>query len=347
MYNKVKYISLALFFVLRKEGEILVSKYIDINQFLADDYATTFIVGARGVGKTVNALVYAIKKAYDENKKFIYLRRYQTEIDTLGLNLPLLSKLTGHKIVMEQVPDDSGRTSLMLTADKKPVGYLLALSVASKYKSTDYTGCFLIIYDEFIDIRGRELKNEVNLFLNFAMTVFRDFSKYKSLFLANATDLFNCYFIAFNLIPRGKITKDKKLSVKVVMYKTSEELEKRNKTPLARLVYALDSDDPSLSNDFHISENYIDKQEPNAKCIYIMRVNGTDYGLWKGNYYTLSKKYDPGAPKVSLDALAPDYDFRPYYTQSIAAMLISHSLSFSDLMTRGVWLKFLKEKRLI
>lgn len=324
-----------------------MSKYIDINQFLADDYATTFVVGARGVGKTVGALVYAIKKSHGENKKFIYLRRYQTEIDTLGLNLQLLSELTGHKVAMEKVPDDSGRTSLMLTADNKPVGYLLALSVASKYKSTDYTGVFLIIYDEFIDIRGRELKNEVNLFLNFSMTVFRDFSTYKSLFLANATDVFNCYFIAFNLVPKSKITKIKDLSVKVVMYKTSAELEKRNKTPLAHLVYALDSGDPALSNDFHINDTYVQKQEPNATCIYIMRIGGRDYGLWKGGYYTLSKKFDPGSPKVSLDTLEPDYDFRPYYTQSIAAMLIGHALSFSDVMTRGVWLKFLKERRLI
>lgn len=330
-----------------KEGESMADKFIDVSQFLADGYATTFIVGARGVGKTVSSLVYAIKKAYEANEKFIYLRRYQTEIDTLGLNLKLLSDLSGHKVAMEQVPDDSGRTSFMLTADSKPVGYLLALSVASKYKSTDYTGVFIIIYDEFIDIRGRELRGEVNLFLNFAMTVFRDFSKYKALFLANATDVFNCYFIAFNLIPRGKITKDKKLSIKIVMYQTSAELNKRNKTPLAKLVYALDSDDPALSNDFHITENYIQKQQPDAKCIYVMHLQGKDYGLWKGDYYTLSPKFDPSAPKVSIDGLEPEYDFRPYYISSIAAMLIGHALSFSDLVARGVWLKYLKEKRLI
>lgn len=346
MYNKVKRNLLNFIFML-KEGETMTSKFIDVGQFLADNYATTYIIGARGVGKTVSSLVYAVKKAYEANEKFIYLRRYQTEIDTLGLNLKLLSDLSGHKVAMEQVPDDSGRTSFMITADSKPVGYLLALSVASKYKSTDYTGVFIIIYDEFIDIRGRELHGEVNLFLNFAMTVFRDFSKYKALFLANATDVFNCYFIAFNLIPRGKITKNKELSIKVVMYQTSAELNRRNRTALAKLVYALDSDDPALSNDFRISDDYIQKQQPNAKCIYVMHLQGRDYGLWKGDYYTLSPKFDPGAPKVSIDGLEPEYDFRPYYISSIATMLIGHSLSFSDLVTRGVWLKYLKEKRLI
>lgn len=270
-------------------------KYLDITDFLQPDYATTFIIGARGVGKTISSFVSEIKYCYEKDLKFIYLRRYQTEIDTLGLNLRLISKLTGLSVSIDEVKDDTGRRTKMITAgiktgvknkdgseqvkDKKNVGYLLALSVAAKYKSNDYTGTHIIIYDEFIDIRGRELKGETTLFLNFAMTVFRDFSKYKALFLANATNIFNCYFVDFNILPKGKVTKSRKLSIKIVMYQTSSELSKRNITPLAKLMNFVSEGDSSLTNNFVYETGFLGKQGSKAKCKAVMMYDDRIFGL--------------------------------------------------------------------
>ena len=343
---------------------ILSKKYIDINDFISDGYATTFIIGARGVGKTISSFVDEIKYCYENDKKFIYLRRYQTEIDTLGLNLRLLSKLTGLTVMIDDVKDDTGRRTKMITAglptgvkdedgnekikNVKNLGYLLALSVAAKYKSNDYTGTHIIIYDEFIDIRGRELKNETNLFLNFAMTVFRDFTKYKAVFLANATNIFNCYFVDFNILPRGKITRDRKLSIKIVMYQTSQELSARNATPLAKMMtFISNGGDSSLTNEFVFETGFLGKQSAKASCNLILRYAGKDYGLWKDyDGYVLSTKFDPSCDsKISLDEVNDEYEYRPTYVIVLGSMLVSKNLVFSDPMTRGVWFKLLKEKR--
>lgn len=41
------------------------SKYINIADFINDGFATTFILGARGVGKTIGAFVYMINNFND------------------------------------------------------------------------------------------------------------------------------------------------------------------------------------------------------------------------------------------------------------------------------------------
>lgn len=353
-----------------------MGKYLNIYDFIQPEFPTTFIIGARGVGKTISAFTQEIKRCYASDSKFIYLRRYQSEIDTLGINIKLISNLTGLDVNIETVKDNNGRHSKMITAgighdeekdfidketgetltkkvrvveNKKNLGYLLALSVASKYKSNDYSNVELIVYDEFIDIRGRELKNEVNLFLNFSMTVFRDFTKYKALFLANATDLFNCYFVGFNMLPKGKITKNKKLGIKIVMYETSSELSERNYSPLAKLMNFVSDDDSSLSNRFSSQDGFISRLGKKAECAYIFNFNNEDYGMWKENdLYVISNKLDPQCPnKIIFDEVSEKYVYNPSYLITIARMLINYNLAFSNEMVRGKWFKLLKEKRLI
>ena len=56
------------------------NKYFDITNFYDSNYPTTFVLGARGVGKTVSSLAWLIKKSYKDKTKFVYLRRYQVEI---------------------------------------------------------------------------------------------------------------------------------------------------------------------------------------------------------------------------------------------------------------------------
>lgn len=348
-----------------------MNKYININNFIQKEYPTTFIIGARGVGKTVQSFVTEIKRCYKNDKKFIYLRRYQTEIETLGIPLQLLSDLTGLLVQIETVKDENGRSVRMITAgigeeyedvddegntvkktkvkNKKNIGYLLALSTASKYKSNDYSNTEIIIYDEFIDIRGRELKNEVNLFLNFAMTVFRDFSKYKALFLANATNMFNCYFIEFNMLPKGQITKNKELGIKIVMYRTSDELNERNKEPLAKLMEFTNPDDSSLSNKFFVNDGYLGKLDANSSCQSVILFDGREFGLWtRGDgAYIVSNKTDKSAKHLSFDDVREDYEYRPVVAAILAQQLIKGNLAFSNEMVRGIWFKMFKEKRLI
>lgn len=327
-------------------------KYINIMDFIQPEYSTTFILGARGVGKTISAFVESIKHCYDNDQKFIYMRRYQTEVDSLGINLPLISKLTGYTVEFKLTTDeDTGRKCKMITATKnkitKNLGYVMALSTASKFKSNDYTGTWIIIYDEFIDIRGAELKNENDLFLNFAMTVFRNFADYKALFLANATNLFNCYFINYNIMPTSKINKYKELGIKVVMYETSASLSTRNSTQLARLYNYSEKDKSALTNTFYIQSGFIKKTTNKSKAVATVLMGGKTWGLWNNKTeMIISNRIDKSIKnKVSLDELQDGYSLNRYYTVDIYGWLSRGQLYFNNQTTRGLWLKFLKEKK--
>lgn len=330
-----------------------MSKYIKPSKFEDQRYPVTFIVGARGVGKTVNSLAENLKRCFNENTQFIYLRRYQTEIDTLGLNLNLLSDLIKHDVTVDIVKDDSGRISKMLLVDEKPVCIMLALSVASKYKSNDYSKVDKIIYDEFIDINGRELKNETFLFINFAMTVFRDFSKYRVLFLSNATDLYNCYFLDLEILPKSRITKFKNKGIKVVMYETSAELEtEHNRSILAKQVALIEGENgSSLSNTFDNQFNdFLGKL--NNKCEYrqSLRLNKHVYGFYydKQNLrYIISDKADltnPNKFACRFDDATNEFkvlDFEQF--AKIRGLFKSSQLYFVNEKTRSKFIKYLKK----
>ena len=73
-------------------------KYINPADFQQDRYPVTFIIGARGVGKTIGALKDKLLKNYENKTMFIYLRRFQTEIDTASFNFTLISQLIRHVV---------------------------------------------------------------------------------------------------------------------------------------------------------------------------------------------------------------------------------------------------------
>lgn len=330
-----------------------MGKYIKPSQFESDRYPVTFIVGARGVGKTVNSLAENLERCFKNKTQFIYLRRYQTEIDTLGLNLALLSDLTKHDITIDIVKDDSGRTSKVLLVDGEPVGIMLALSVASKYKSNDYSKVDKIIYDEFIDINGRELKNESFLFINFAMTVFREFDKYKVLFLSNATNLYNCYFLDFEILPKSRITKFRDKGIKVVMYDTSEELDhERRKSVLAKQVALIEGDDgSSLSNKFDNQFNdFLAKLSNNVKYIYTLRLKKVTYALYYDNLqkiYIITNRPDNTNPKkfaCRFDDATNEFKVLDYEQFSTLRGWFKNSkLYFTNEKTRSKFIKYLKK----
>lgn len=326
-----------------------MTKYINIKQFQSDNYPYTFIIGARGVGKTINSLKDKILSNYKNKTMFIYLRRYQSEIETTNFNLSLLDELTGLKITRCKLGQGKNAADC-LWVNGQPVCFLLSLSTASKYKSNDYSNVTEIVYDEFIDARGRELKNETKLFLNFAMTVFRDFSKFKALFLANATDLYNCYFLDFEVMPKSKITKFSNLGIKIVMYQMDSNLYNEHmKSYLGRLVEKIEGENgSSLHNDFDNAFNdFLCKLSKKARYQATLKLNGEQYGLYQDeNAFVISKKVDPQY-KTRYAMLLDDTDNE---TAAIDYKMVTKlvnefknvHLFFTDVKTRSNWIRFFK-----
>lgn len=325
-------------------------KFINVEQFEQEEYPVTFIIGARGVGKTISSLSQKLKSNWQNHTMFIYLRRYQSEIETASFNLALLSKLVGHTVTRDWATDKNGKKVDCLLVDNNVVCYLLALSTAAKYKSNDYSDVTEIIYDEFIDPRGRELKNETKLFLNFAMTVFRDFSKYHALFLANATNLYNCYFLDFMVMPRYKITKFSKLGIKIVMYQTSEALNQEHyNSVLGQQVLRLEGEDSSsLANRFdNAFDDFISGLTKYAKYQLTVRLDGVDYGVYSDvDWIIISTKVDPSYPEkyaMTYDDATNDFTMiDPMQTNSFIAAFKRGQLRFTDVKSRSKWIKFFK-----
>lgn len=325
-------------------------KFINVEQFEQEEYPVTFIIGARGVGKTISSLSQKLKSNWKNHTMFIYLRRYQSEIETASFNLALLSKLVGHTVTRDWATDKNGKKVDCLLVDNNVVCYLLALSTAAKYKSNDYSDVTEIIYDEFIDPRGRELKNETKLFLNFAMTVFRDFSKYHALFLANATNLYNCYFLDFMVMPRYKITKFSKLGIKIVMYQTSEALNQEHyNSVLGQQVLRLEGEDSSsLANRFdNAFDDFISGLTKYAKYQLTVRLDGVDYGVYSDvDWIIISTKVDPSYPEkyaMTYDDATNDFTMiDPMQTNSFIAAFKRGQLRFTDVKSRSKWIKFFK-----
>lgn len=327
------------------------SKYINISKFLTDDFPVTFILGARGVGKTITSLSYFISKCYDENKQFIYLRRYQTEIDELSLNLNLLSDLTGHVIAREVVKLENGSTQDCITADDEPVCILMALSTSGSRKSNAFPNIETIVYDEFIDMKGRELKGETNLFLNFAMTVFREFDKYHALFLANATNLYNNYFLDLEVMPRSRITKFRNLGIKIVMYKTSAELDKeRLATPLAKQVFKIEGENgSSLSNEFDNEyDDFIRKLSKTSRLKFNLTLNRDVYGVWQDIGIIISKKHSDDVINyaMTINDLRENQRLLPAdYFQQLNTLSQKAELYYTDVHTRSTMIRYFKSGR--
>lgn len=335
------------------------AKYLNVFDFIQPEYNVTFIIGARGVGKTISSLSQMIKKYGDIDRKIIYMRRYETEIETSSFDLDLISKLSGHEVTRQKVATDNGTMVDALLCDGQLKVYLLALSVAGKYKSNSFADVEFVIYDEFIDMRGRELKNETNLFLQFMMTVFRDFTKYHALFLANATNLYNNYFLDFEVLPTGRITKYRQLGIKIVMYQSSAELQSEQaQSILGKQVALLEGDDgSSLSNNFvNKFDDFIRKLDKNDRCRAILKLDQQLYGIWvhneEANYYLyLSSKYDPSTKRRYAMRLVDADEDTPtitvdYYLNLRGAML-NNQLMYDNVKTRSRFMKRLRHQGLM
>lgn len=328
-------------------------KYINIMDFMQKEYPLTFILGARSVGKTISAFTTLIKHFKETGERGVYIRRYDTEIETSAINLSLLGQLTGSEINRGKVKVNGVATD-MIMVDGEPAIYMLALSVASKYKSNSFDNVWLVIYDEFIDLDNRELRSETKKFMQFMMTVFREYDKLRATFLANATNIFNCYFLDFEVMPESRVTKYKELGIKIIMYQTSEELKQEQiNTVMSKLVSKLEGDEgSSLENKFTANfDNFISKLSKNAKYIGTYKLNDELYGCYKEkDYYLISRKYDEGFKRknaLSYEDVDEDFELINWDAYStLRGWFMKRRVRFTDVKTRTAFIRRFKKMSL-
>lgn len=180
-------------------------------------------------------------------------------------------------------------------------------------------------------------------------------NKFKAVFVANATNLFNCYFLDLEILPTATITRNKDLGVKIVMYKTSEELQQEQlSSKLARIVQHIEGEEgSSLTNTFKGNfDTFIRKLGKNDKYLGTYKLNDALYGAYKhGSDVIISSKADPNFKfKLALSYGDVDEEFALVdweRYQTLRQMFLRQHVFFTDIRTRTIFMKRFKKSSLM
>ena len=278
--------------------------FYDINRILTYNAFFNFLIGERGVGKTFSSKKFVISKFLKKKEKFIYLRRYKTEIDT--------AKKSFFNDVAHLFKDvNFSQKGNNFFINDEVCGYALPLSTANILKSVCYDDVTTIIFDEFIIDKGcyHYLSDEVKTFLEFCETVFRLRDNVRVLFLANAITQTNPYFLYFNLtMPTN--TDIKLFRDNLILLQLMKNDEYRNKKKLSRFGRLIDNTvygDYAINNDFlRDSNDFIESKKGNCTFSFAFIFKNETFGVWinfeLGKMF-ISSHYDKNSPYIFTTTL--------------------------------------------
>lgn len=277
-------------------------EYYDGQKLLSYNRVIHMCIGERGIGKSYYFKDYPIRKFLKEGKKFIYLRRYKTELRKVKRYF---------EDIKDEYPDHEFTVKgWEFYCDGKLMGFAVPLSTWQSEKSTAYPDFDTIIFDEFIREKDKSgyLPDEVNAFLNFCHTVFRRREGVRAFCLSNSITEVNPYFLEFNIRlekdKRFNFSADPKFRGYVVcentdgFYQTKEE----ERSPFEEMISHLEYGRMALDNEFiNDTDTFLKKRSKESKFEFSLIYNDVTYGVWvdttEGLLY-LSKKHDPSTKRV-------------------------------------------------
>ena len=276
------------------KGEKLKLWY-DLNKTLTYNCLFNIVIGNRGCGKTYASKKRAIKQFLEKGHQFVYLRRYETELDevkeSLFNDIMLNGEFKGHTITYR-----NGYYFI----DDKLFGYCMALTKAHYYKSASFPLVNLIIFDEcIIDNSGSShyLKHEVRKFLDLYETIARMRDGVIVFFLSNAISIINPYTLFWNLsLPyNSNITRKKEVLLQLVQ--DADFIEQKKNTRFGKLISGTEYANYSIENKFLLdNDNFLQKKSDKATYYFTFKYNGDLYGVWVdysiGKFF-VSKSVDP------------------------------------------------------
>lgn len=286
--------------------------WYNVNKTLSHNALLNMVIGPRGTGKTYALKKKAIYNWVKKGKQFMYVRRYQTELDDVSDKL--------FKDVVEN-NDNCGidiqiKGNTVLFNDEI-AGYTVALSRSHYLKSASFPLVDLIIFDEFIieDGKSRYLKNEVRSLLDLYETVARTREGVKLFLLANSLSFVNPYTIYWNIKKptHSNIAKTDNGLVMVELVDDNEFKDMKRQTTFGKLIAGTDYEKYIVDNEFILdNDTFIERKSGICKYIFTFAYLGNMYGLWqntsKGLYY-VSEDVDPSCKfiySVTLDDHRPN-----------------------------------------
>ena len=270
----------------------------------------TFIVGNRGSGKTFSVKRQLLKAFIRRGDQFIYLRRYDKDIQRTAANY--------FDDVLPDYPDIKLEYKLgKFYINDEIAGYPLSLKECTKRKSISFPKVKYIVFDEFINEDRDYLGGITNpdfepeLCLNLFQTVARRKNEpirddVRFIFIANVVDTTNPYFDYFKLSPMlqgcNGIRKRKSIVFETVL--NFDIIKHIEKSQFGNLIKGTRYGNYALENKAYLeNENFIEEQPQNAIYICALKNNEKYYGLWFGmdNIVYITNKHVEGGLVYALD----------------------------------------------
>lgn len=232
------------------------------------------IIGPRGCGKTYGLKTWCIKRFIKYKEQFMYVRRYQDELDMVKKNL------------FDDTPYNIESDGSCYVMEKNIVGYCCSLSTSHKLKSASFPEVTTVVFDEFIiDTKKnqRYLKNEVDTFLNLLETIIRTRDNVRVFMLANSLSFVNPYTMYWQLQNSGKqFSKSQNGLVLCELFQDEEFKEMKEKTRFGQLTKGTQFADMSVDNKFILdSTTFIGRKTGNWKYWCGIVLEGQTLGVWQ------------------------------------------------------------------
>ena len=312
------------------------------------------ILGARAIGKTYGFKDYCIKNCINSGKKFIYLRRYKTEVNG--------SKMRSFFNDINNKYDN--RLSVKGNSfyyDEQCIGYAVPLSTYVSLKGVVWNDVYYCIFDEFLIQEGayRYLQNEFDTFCEFLATLSRfdntgKMRKIKIFMLSNSISFANPYFANFHI--------DLPLSFKGI-YRVNEQVvlevndnkaftESMKETDLFKALKDTGYTDYAYNNETLIDTNDFIADKPKTARYFATLLNeGNKYSIWinqdeNGIKFYLTNGNDESYPvKLFIDRLdnVESYNrikdmkrLMPHITGALAYGMQSNNFYYESILLKDV-----------
>lgn len=284
-----------------------MSIYYSPAPLLSQKCIFNYVIGNRGGGKSFSGKELAIKRFKKKGKQFIYLRRYQTELN------PITDYFADIRF---KFPEDTlEQKGDKLYINNELAGYMVALSKTPSLKSNPYPLVTTIIFDEFIIDKGRltYLKNEPQLLEEFYDTVDRSRDEVVVLCFGNAISIVNPHFVYFGVYPdlNKRFTKDRQKSVCIEFYSNEEFITKKKNTRFGQSIAGREYGDYNFYNKFlRDSDSFIQARPNTANYkLYQFILDGQKYSLWqdtRNQCFYIDNSYEPNFGTYRTFVLNPN-----------------------------------------
>lgn len=189
----------------------IYGKFYNPTKLLSYNRILNFSIGSRSIGKSTGFALFLLREWLEKGHQFIYVRRDKDELQKTCTTYfdSAVSILQGFGYDIKECVYCGGE----YLVDGVVAGYAIPLNLQQKYKSSNYSNVWWILYDEFIVTPGSQTRYiggrtnasaEVDAMTSLYQTVDRGIGRaarneVRIFFVGNAGRFFNPFFINYGI----------------------------------------------------------------------------------------------------------------------------------------------------